>query len=129
MTSKTSAKPEGRADEATKSRGRLYTGAGVGLIIALAAVLVVGIAGVAGVGLLTPGEAFFVLGASTAVVSLVVVGMLFSMHKTLNMVRRQQAEIDALQDARFRAVDEEQRRTDDTQEDDIDELRASAETR
>lgn len=107
----------------------MYTFAGAGLAFVLVLVTVIGIAGVAGIGILTPGEAFFVLGASTAVLSLAVVGLLFSMDRTLGILRKQQATIDALQDERFRAVEEEQRRTDRRQENDIAQLRSSKENR
>lgn len=112
------------ADGASESRGRGYTFAGVGLTVTLALIVVVGLAGVVGIGILSPGEAFFVLGAAMAVLSVAVAGLLFSMHRTLDLLKEQQATIDTLQDERFRAVSEEQGRTDRDQEDDIDQLQS-----
>lgn len=122
-----SPKPAGTREsneQASEDRGRGYTLAGISLTVALAVIVAIGLAGVVGIGILSPGEAFFVLGAGMAVLSVAVAGLLFSMHRTLNMLQKQQSKIDALQDERFRAVSEEQGRTDRSQEDEIAELRS-----
>lgn len=112
------------ADRASDSRGRGYTIAGIGLTVALVTVVVIGLTGVVGIGILSPGEAFFVLGAGMAILGMAMAGMLFSMHHTLNVLKDQQATIDALQDERVRAASEEQDRTDRSQEEEIAELRS-----
>ncbi len=116
-----------RADRIIESRGRKYTYAGAATAVALGAVLAAGIAGAAGIGIaLTLAEAtLFVLGASVIVLSLGLLGTLFSMRKTLNTVREQQANVEALQASRARSVAQEQRRTDRTQDQEIADLRAS----
>lgn len=81
------------------------------MVVALTIVAIAGLAGVAGPGLFSMGEGFFVLGASAAVLATGVVGLLFSMHGTIKTVRRQQAAIDRLQDERARASDETQAQT------------------
>lgn len=111
-------------EQASEDRGRGYTLAGISLTVALAVVVAIGLAGVVGIGILSPGEAFFVLGAGMAVLSVAVAGLLFSLHRTLNLLHDQQSTIDALQDERFRAVSEEQGRTDRSQEDEIAQLRS-----
>lgn len=112
------------AEQASEGRGRGYTLAGIILTVALVGVLVVGLAGVVGIGILSPGEAFFVLGAGMTVLGMAMAGMLFSMHRTLNILQDQQSTIDALQDERSQAVSEAQGRTDRGQEHEIAEIRS-----
>lgn len=111
-------------EQASQDRGRGYTLAGVALTVALVGVVVIGLAGVVGIGVLSPGEAFFVLGAGMTVLGMAMAGMLFSMHHTLNLLKDQQSTIDALQDEHSRAVSKEQERVDRSQEEEIAELRS-----
>lgn len=75
----------------------MYAGAAV--VAAIAGITAVGIAGVAGMGfLLTLSEAVvLVLGASAAVLTVAVAGLLFSMRKTLNTLWEEQAKIGSLE--------------------------------
>lgn len=114
-----------QTDELRRNRGRGYTVAGFTLAVVMAAVVIVGFAGAVGLGVLSTGQAFFVLGAGLGVLSIAVVGLLFSMNRTLNLLRDQQATIDALQDERARAAAKRQGRTDRRQEQEIDELQAT----
>lgn len=121
--------PDDRAQQATQRRGRGYSVAGMVVVIALALVLLVGLAGVAGPGFLSQGEAFFVLGAGVAVLAIAVVGLFFSLRRTLSVVRGQQATIDHLQEMQLRATEEEQRRTDRAQDEELAHLRSTMEDR
>lgn len=100
-----------RKDHIVESRGRNYLYAGAAAAAVIGGVVAVGIAGVMGVGLaLTLAEAtLLVLGGTLAVVTIAVLGTLFSMRHTLNTVWERQAHADASHMSRTRATGEEGR--------------------
>lgn len=129
MVPKDAVEADERVDRAAERRGRGYSTGGVLLVAVLAVAVIAGLFGVTGPGMFSLGASIFVLGVAVAAITVATTAVLFSMGRTLTLLRGYQATIDDLQDERARAVDQEQVRTDRGQDEELAHLRSTFEDR